>query len=178
MAKVIALTSLALAQQVPNVLIKTDEIFEVGKAVNYRWPDDSEKYTIEDSDSLTYELKFGENGTSDIVTKFEHWTRRKHNEKTGKDFFEWHGRCIFENFAAPLTTADSLTCSFAVQREIFTLRDWSVVEAADPTDMSSWKCTDMHQPDDALAENPVIDDNYQNCYVMEDGSESVSTFFN
>ena len=79
MAKVIALTSLALAQQLPNILTKTDDIFEVNEANNYRWPDNPEKYDIEDSESVTYELKFGENGTSDVVTKFEHWTRRKHN---------------------------------------------------------------------------------------------------
>ena len=68
------------------------------------------------------------------------------------------------------------------------MRDWSVVkmpfkgfDTSEEDAIKTWTCTDMHQPEDALADDPVIDEeDYQNCYVYAKGSsitngESIQT---
>ena len=91
--------------------------------------------------------------------------------------------CIFENLDASTFSAnDKLECRVGVMRIVPALRDWSVAEvplldySADvDTAVGGWRCVDMHQPEDALAEPPVVDaGGYQNCYIYREGSNIVN----
>ena len=121
--------------------------------------------------------------TSDIKTRLQYWTREKKNKETEAVFHEFHVKCIFENLdVSSFTTTDKLECHIGVQRTIPALRDWSVIEipvvdASTDVDtaISGWKCIDMHQPEDALADPPVVDaGGYQNCYIYRAGSNIVN----
>lgn len=80
----------------------------------YRWPDDP-SFRMRDSKMKTVTLRYGKTNTSNVVTKFQYWTREKFNTKTNATYYEMHVKCIFENIdVTGFTDKDALECKFGL----------------------------------------------------------------
>ena len=156
------------------------EKFDLNKENLYRWPDNAEMYRMRDSKMKTVTLRYGKTKTSNVVTKFQYWTREKFNKKTNATYFELHGKCIFENVdVTSYSNKDGLECNVGLQRD--GARDWALIKmpfkagsVSVDDQVKDWSCTDSVQSANYYGEAPndieTDTGGYQNCYIYRNGS--------